>query len=65
MLCVVLCVVYMCGVCGMWCVCVCVHYLGCSKMGLCGFELHSCVGNLRKDFILFFLVFHAWIMQTF
>lgn len=65
----VVCVVYICdmwyggwvgGVCGMWCVYVC--YLGCSKMELCGFELHGCVIYLHKDFVL---VLQAWVMQTF
>lgn len=32
----------------MWCVYSC--YLGCSKMGLCGFELQGCVICLHKDF---------------
>lgn len=44
----------------MWCVYVC--YLGCSKMGLCGFELHGCVICLHNDFVL---VLRAWVMQTF
>lgn len=57
-----LCDVYMCGVCGMWCGgwvvcgvfgmwCVYIHYLGCSKMELCGFELHYCVGYLKIFFL--------------